>query len=257
MIGVDAAAMAGVIAALATDEFYAALRAFINGVVAIDNCVALVFDRNGPPVILHQWSPQQPNYFQMLYSQGAYTLDPFYRASLGEPRHGVLLLRDVAPDGFGESDFYKAYYEKVEMIDEIGLLCAVDDDQTMHLSLGRRKTSIPYELRDLTAVRQLQPILEALLKRQYKPQARTVAPRIENKTPHWLSAYHVTARVAKIADMILRGHSNASIGLVLDISSETVKVHRRNLYGKMRISSQAELFNQFISHILPAQGAAP
>jgi DNA-binding CsgD family transcriptional regulator len=43
--------------------------------------------------------------------------------------------------------------------------------------------------------------------------------------------------------MILRGHSSVSIGLQLEISPQTVKVFRKQLYKKCRISSQAELFN--------------
>jgi DNA-binding CsgD family transcriptional regulator len=67
----------------------------------------------------------------------------------------------------------------------------------------------------------------------------------------------VTAREAEIADMILRGHSNASMGVILSISAETVKVHRKNLYAKMWISSQAKPFQLFISHILPQRAGLP
>ena len=41
---------------------------------------------------------------------------------------------------------------------------------------------------------------------------------------------------------ILRGHSSLSIGLNLDVSPETIKVFRRQLYARCGISSQAELF---------------
>ncbi|WP_119272235.1 helix-turn-helix domain-containing protein [Taklimakanibacter deserti] len=259
-VTVDAALLASVVAALGGEDFYAALRAFINGIVRIDNCVALVFDRQGPPLILHQWSPQQPNYFQMLYSQGAYTLDPFYRASLDERRDGVMLLKDIAPDGFGESDFYKAYYEKVNMIDEIGLLCPVDEQRTMHLSLGRRCNSCIYAADDLAHVKRLRPLLSTLLLKQYHLQdaGRDAAGhQAPEHAGQWLKPFHVTAREAEIADMILRGHSNASMGVILAISAETVKVHRKNLYAKMRISSQAELFQLFISHILPQRAGQP
>lgn len=258
-VTIDAGLLATVVAALGSEDLYAALRAFINGIVRIDNCVALVFDRQGPPLILHQWSPQQPNYFQMLYSQGAYTLDPFYRASLGD-RDGVMLLKDVAPDGFGESDFYKAYYEKVNMIDEIGLLCPVDEQRTIHLSLGRRSSSCLYAADDLAHMKQLRPLLSTILLKQYHLQG-AAGDAIGNAAPEhagqWLKPFHVTAREAEIADMILRGHSNASMGVILAISAETVKVHRKNLYAKMRISSQAELFQLFISHILPQRAAPP
>ena len=52
---------ARVIEALETERFFEALRDFINAAVQIDNCVALAFSADTPPLILHQWSPQEPN----------------------------------------------------------------------------------------------------------------------------------------------------------------------------------------------------
>jgi DNA-binding CsgD family transcriptional regulator len=52
----------------------------------------------------------------------------------------------------------------------------------------------------------------------------------------------LTKREAEITAFILQGHSSLSISLILNISTETVKVHRKNIYRKLRISSQAELF---------------
>lgn len=52
----------------------------------------------------------------------------------------------------------------------------------------------------------------------------------------------LTRREAQLAALILQGHSNLSAALDLGISRETVKVHRRNIYRKLDISSQAELF---------------
>lgn len=249
-----------VIDALETDRFFEALRDFINAVVQIDNCVALAFSSDTPPLILHQWSPQEPNYFQMLYCQGAYVLDPFYRISLDDRRGGTFLLDEISPDSFNESDFYQAYYRKVQMIDEIGLLWPIDERRTIHLSLGRRARSAHYSPEDLAHIRHLEPILQALLKRHTRLRieqwrktsmpAATPAASSAQIASRWLAPYNVTTREAEIAAMVLRGHSNTSIGLTLNISMETVKVHRRNLYSKVRISSQAELYMLFINHIL-------
>lgn len=256
----DPILFARVIEALETDRFFEALRDFINSAVQIDNCVALAFSADTPPLILHQWSPQEPNYFQMLYCQGAYVLDPFYRVSLDDRRGGTFLLDEIAPDSFNESDFYQTYYRKVQMIDEIGLLCPIDERRTIHLSLGRRAKSEHYLPADVARIRHLEPVLQALLKRhtrlrveQWRKtslQAATPAAPGAQITSRWLAPFNVTSREAEIAAMVLRGHSNTSIGLTLNISMETVKVHRRNLYSKVRISSQAELYMLFINHIL-------
>lgn len=250
--------LARLVDSIETEYFFSALRDFINASVAIDNCVALVFAVDKPPLILHQWSPQEPNYFQMLYCQGAYVLDPFYRLCLEQHGGGAFLLDEIAPDSFNESDFYQTYYRKVQMIDEIGLLFPVDGKRVIHLSLGRRAKSEHYTPTDAERIRHIAPLLESLLKRHVRSRLEQWAageasqPAALPITGRWLAAYNVTSREAEIAAMVLRGHSNTSIGLTLNISIETVKVHRRNLYGKVRISSQAELFLLFINHILDA-----
>ena len=53
---------------------------------------------------------------------------------------------------------------------------------------------------------------------------------------------HLSPRQAEVALLILRGHSTVSIGLRLGLSAQTVKVFRKQLYARCRISSQAELF---------------
>ena len=53
----------------------------------------------------------------------------------------------------------------------------------------------------------------------------------------------------QVVQLILVGHTSTSISLQLDVSVSTVKSHRRNIYGKLEISSQAELFSLFLLHL--------
>lgn len=50
-------------------------------------------------------------------------------------------------------------------------------------------------------------------------------------------------REMDVVNLILAGHGSEAIGLHLDIALPTVKSHRRNIYHKLGISSQAELFS--------------
>ena len=56
----------------------------------------------------------------------------------------------------------------------------------------------------------------------------------------------LTERETQVAVLLLAGHSTKSIAARLSISPETVKVHRRNLYEKLAVSSQAEIFALFM-----------
>jgi len=257
----DPAALAGLVEELETDRFFDRLHDLLDSALHIDNLVAIVFRSLGSPLILHQKSPQEPNFFRMMYTQGAYLLDPFFLASKDERRSGIHRLKHLAPDRFIESEFYRNYYAKVSMIDEIGLLSPFDDELTIHLSLGRRLGSARFGAREFRAFSHIAPILVALLRRQARAAIQSwrnpAAPnsqaeaggKVIDIAQDWLKDFHATARETEIAALILQGHSNISIGQALRISGETVKVHRKHLYAKLSISSQTELFLLFIDRI--------
>ncbi|GAA4492703.1 helix-turn-helix transcriptional regulator [Gluconacetobacter tumulicola] len=60
-----------------------------------------------------------------------------------------------------------------------------------------------------------------------------------------LSLSRLTPREVEIVTLILKGHSTPSLAAVLRCAPNTVKVHRRRIYAKLAISSQAELFRLF------------
>ena len=56
----------------------------------------------------------------------------------------------------------------------------------------------------------------------------------------------LTRREREITQLLLRGHSAKSVARELNIAPGTVMVHKRNLFSKLRITSQYELFSLFI-----------
>jgi len=59
----------------------------------------------------------------------------------------------------------------------------------------------------------------------------------------------LTAREREITQMLLRGHSAKSVARELRIAPGTVMVHKRNLFTKLGITSQNELFSLFIDEL--------
>ena len=59
----------------------------------------------------------------------------------------------------------------------------------------------------------------------------------------------LTPREREVVEFTLKGHSADAVGTILGISPGTVRIHRRNIYAKLRISSQGELFSRFIETI--------
>ena len=56
----------------------------------------------------------------------------------------------------------------------------------------------------------------------------------------------LSPRERQLAQLLLRGHSTVSVALQLGISPTTVKTHRKNLYAKLGIATQYELFSRFL-----------
>jgi len=61
--------------------------------------------------------------------------------------------------------------------------------------------------------------------------------------------HRLTQRESEVVTMVLRGHSSEAIGAALKIAPGTVKIHRKNIYAKLGIGSQAELFSMFLSSL--------
>lgn len=59
----------------------------------------------------------------------------------------------------------------------------------------------------------------------------------------------LTPREAEVVEYVLKGHSSDATGRALGISSGTVRIHRRNICAKLRVSSQGELFPCFMASL--------
>src|SRR4029450_7781327 len=75
--------------------------------------------------------------------------------------------------------------------------------------------------------------------------------KIEETERMLASAFHrfgegrLTAREAELVEPVLKGNSSEAIGKRLGIATGTVRIHRKNIYMKLGISSQGELFSRF------------
>ncbi|CAI8893014.1 hypothetical protein EMIT0373P_30722 [Pseudomonas chlororaphis] len=56
----------------------------------------------------------------------------------------------------------------------------------------------------------------------------------------------LTARELEVGHLMLSGCSSKEIARKLQISAETVKVHKKHIYAKLGIKSQSELFLIFL-----------
>lgn len=63
----------------------------------------------------------------------------------------------------------------------------------------------------------------------------------------YLLSHSLTAREQEIFALLIEGHTNDDIQTRLHISSNTLKTHVRNLYGKLMVNNRRELLSMFIN----------
>lgn len=245
--------LADSISAVGQSNSYASLSAYLRSLLGFTNVIIIAFRGEAPPTVLYRKAHGE-DVFRLLETQylpAAYLLDPVYQCHLNGLEGGVYRLMDMAPDQFRRSRYYKWYYGRIGILDEITVFLPVDGDTTLTVSMGTDNTSHPaISTKAEDAVRLHFPVITALLTANWRARERPAAAReLSSSLPdlltHSMKTKHdirLSARQSEVALLVLQGHSTPSIAHMLGLSPETVKVFRRQLYAKCNISTQAELF---------------
>lgn len=246
--------------AVGTPDFFEAFKSFFSSRITFGTFLILRFDADQPPLLLDYWIEPGKLIGRPLedYMESSYGFDPFYLHRSLPKGGGLFRLADIAPDRFFSSEYYLHYYRGTGLCDEIGLLAPLGDGGVAHLSISRRDGQGPFRRNELRHLEAFAPLLLELLVQHCRTVAPTPVGQQATRPPladairlHAGDRLNIglTLREAQIAGLVLQGHSNASAAKLLNIATETCKVHRRNLYRKLVISSQSELFGVF-KHLL-------
>jgi DNA-binding CsgD family transcriptional regulator len=237
--------------------FWLGLSRLLQDYVPADNWVVLLFGQGCPRVFAE--SPYEGGGSDPLhhdYLKGLYLLDPFYIASREHPGSGLVRLADVAPDCFEQTDYYRLYFTHNVVADEVQFNAQLDGERTLCLSLGSSCRFTPEQIAVLELIR---PWVIALMRQRMAFEPESVESSTELQAPEGEMAATMqrlgaalTSREVDVVRLMLAGCSNKEVARKLDISAETVKVHRRHLYAKLNIKSQPELFALFMR----SQGSA-
>ncbi|MDM9626115.1 LuxR C-terminal-related transcriptional regulator [Rhizobium sp. S152] len=251
--------------AMSDAEFGDVFRQMMASLVRFDYVVVFAYRGNERPIDLYStFDKKEHIIFVTLYQAGPYLLDPFYHTA-GARRTGVFRMRELAPDRFFSSEYYRTYYVQTGLAEEIGFFIATDDDITIVLSLMRREETGPLAAADFALLKKAEPLISSMVRHYWSGLGRRFDAQLTSRgrTGRKHSAsnsalqpadtvwrdLNLTSRETAIVDLVLQGHSSESIGLKLGISTGTVKVHRRNVYRKLGISSQTQLLSLYLKNL--------
>jgi DNA-binding CsgD family transcriptional regulator len=257
-LGLMRESLPAVAAAAGTAEFAPRLIELLHRVLKFDWWMVMVYRQHANPEMLCEnftgsWRARGLT----TYVGGFYVLDPFYvmSQSLGHPE--VCRLGDIAPDGFLESEYHRAHYASGRIGDEVNYLWPLEAGVTLAVSLERSEHGVGFSDGDVRYMEAVQPLLYALACKHWsmaRSQASSSARDLElgrlvQEAAANFGRKVLTPRECDVVKLVLRGFSTKSISQSLGISPGTVKVHRENIYAKLGVSSQAELFNMFIASV--------
>jgi len=248
-----------VAAAVAEDDVGKALAMLASGCRALmpaDAVFAAVYGEAMKPVSIFEDVPRK-NRFDVIesYIDGAYLLDPFYRAGIDRVEAGLYHVSEVGPPGFEESEFFRRYYRESSISDEIGFLTYLDDGCFANFSLVKLEGSDAFPDEGVHRLRLVQAVVHQVLVNCWKelaPSGTSAATELHTQLEDALTHFGnsvLTHREAEVIRLYLKGHSTASITERLGISYHTVSTHRKSAYQKLDINSQGELFHLFIDSL--------
>ncbi|CAO3434671.1 helix-turn-helix transcriptional regulator [Azospirillum endophyticum] len=239
-------AIARAVAALGTQGFPAALEAALQGLVSHQMMNGFHYAPDGRAFDLHNDRPDTDRRIIVdQYLAGTYVLDPFYDVSRLPDGPPFIVMRQLAPDDFEQSEYFRLHYAATRIVDEVGFRLRLDAGHVGILSLCRIGEAARFSPDELARLEAAAGLVRALAERHWHGLPTAAAAKAG--TPRRIEHPSLTNRELEVVTLILKGHSTQSIAAVLSLSPDTVKVHRRRIYAKLRISSQGELFRTFLT----------
>ena len=248
--------LAAIMPEIGSERLPSLMLSMLKGLVPFDNAIIIHYHLDDIPKVHYNDIPPLERETQIdQFVNSAFLLDPFYRAAVDHTQSGLHRLSDLAPEGFEKTEYYRSYFKHTEIKDEVGYIIHISPSQFLNISLSRLSFAQRFNRTQIATLTDITAVIEAICKAQWGNEIKTSSSndnqlpgQLDSALKHFGTAY-LTDRECQVVQLFLHGHSTKSIAERLGISPETVKLHRKNSYAKLDVSSQAELFYLFIDSL--------
>jgi len=250
------AAVADIISATSGKDVARGLTSAIDVAVNHEGTCLIAFHKDARPEVLHHTlEPAGRKHYLERYLDGPYLLDPLYQLAIQRDHPNLCRFREAVPDRFRSSEYYRQYCERTHLLDEIDYLANVSKRTTIVLVVGRRDRM--FSRAEIRRLRLVEPMVLASMRKIWRAWIDSTGDvsGVDNVHARLTKCFEsfgqskLTKRERQISQLLLRGHSLKSVAKELRIAPGTVMVHKRNLFAKLEISSQYELFSMFIDDL--------
>jgi DNA-binding CsgD family transcriptional regulator len=241
------------IASVGRPDYLDRLVDYIGSLAAHDRVTVTRYSTQAPPEFL-----TYRNFDKALvqrYLEIYYPYDPFYEHWCAKQEAGVVPLRRFSSRALKQGLYIAEFLYQSAIRDEVGVL--IDDEARATVAVFLERSHKNFARRDITRLQRAFPVIQAVHGVHRRLQAPTIdrrpsvreaprrAPRLNGDLPADLWP-DLTVREREIAALILAGHPSSAIAGRLGISTGTVRIHRHNIYGKLDITTEREIFLQYL-----------
>jgi DNA-binding CsgD family transcriptional regulator len=245
----------------------------LSTLIDFEYSVVFIYRGRANPIHIHDTFPNpQARTGLINYVKSTYVLNPLYNAYQCGLKTGVYRLRDLASDGLVGGELFRKYRICATPSEEIGYLTdgwpagreelciamELPGGECAELTLSRKASLGGFADEDVASLSPVIPFLAAAVRRYWRhARLMHLSNTPDTGTDDALRAFGrnlLSPRERELAQLLLRGHANASIGLRLGISTTTVKTHRKNLYAKLGVATQFEFFSLFLDSLTNGSG---
>ena len=239
----------------------------LGTLIEFEYSVVFIYRGKAKPIHIHDTFPNpQARAGVINYVKNTYVLNPLYNAYQRGLKTGVYRLRELASEGLVDRKSFQKYRICATASEEIGYLTdgwpagceelciamELPSGECAELTLSRKASQGGFADEDIASLSPVIPFLAAAVRRYWR-HARLMhlsnMPDTGTDAVPTFGRNRLSPRERELAHLLLRGHSTASVGLRLGISTTTVKTHRKNLYSKLGIATQAEFFSLFLDSL--------
>jgi DNA-binding CsgD family transcriptional regulator len=237
----------------------------LSSLIEFEYSVVFIYRGKANPIHIHDTFPNpQARTGVINYVKNTYVLNPLYNAYQRGLKTGVYRLRELASEGLIDRKPLRKYRMCATASEEIGYLTdgwpagceelciamELPGGECAELTLSRKASQGGFSDEDIASLSPVIPFLAAAVRRYWRhARLMHVSNTRDTGSDDAVRAFGrnpLSPRERELAHLLLRGHSTASVGLRLGISTTTVKTHRKNLYSKLGIATQAEFFSLFL-----------
>ncbi len=257
-----------IINAIGTDNFFHKIANILDGCITFEGLFVFLYSKDSAPSSLGSFKGAK-SFSKGLenYLRYTYVLNPVYRSYLDNVSPNAYLISDLLSPRYTDQIAVSDLDIRVEGHETIGyrtpgwpknmteVLALINlpgkkmVEFSFLTSLSGDQTKQSYE-----QLKEIYPVLLSAVLKHYEFAAEDFDTSKANPSQEqWFQSFGqevLTERERNVVRMILTGHSSNAIALTLGISLPTVKTHRRNIYAKLQISSQAELFSLFVQKLM-------